>query len=130
MVKKYSSKTTCYDIMIHNCQEVGREVCKSSPEQKCTLVPDGQDCKDVPIKSCWKTAKQSSPEQKCTLVPDGQDCKDVPIKSCWKTAKQSPTLSQKCKDKPGVGEWGKKIEDISFFGANKLIVIIICYLSE
>ena len=77
-VKKYSSKTTCYDIMIHNCQEVGREVCKSSPEQKCTLVPDGQDCKDVPIKSCWKTAKQS------------------------------PTLSQKCKDKPGVGEWGKK----------------------
>merc|ERR1711970_1069981 len=72
MVKKYSSKTTCYDIMIHNCQEVGREVCKSSPEQKCTLVPDGQDCKD----------------------------------------------------EPGVGEWGKKIEDISFFWQISLLLFL------
>ena len=76
-VKRYDSQTTCHDIIIHNCQTIGREVCKSFPQQKCTLVPDGQDCKDVPTKNCKKIAKQS------------------------------PQLSQKCKEKPGVVAWGK-----------------------
>merc|ERR1711874_360475 len=77
-VKRYESTITCHDIIIHNCQTVGREVCKPLPQQKCTLVPDGQDCKEVPTKSCQKVAKQS------------------------------PALSQKCKKKTGVGAWGRK----------------------
>ena len=77
-VKRYDSVTTCYDITIHNCQTIGREVCKATPETKCNLVPDGQACRDVPIKSCKKKAKQTT------------------------------QLSQKCKPKAGVGAWGKK----------------------
>merc|ERR1719244_2406350 len=39
MVKKYSSKTTCYDIMIHNCQEV----CEDESVVECGR--DGHNCK-------------------------------------------------------------------------------------